>query len=211
MYQCSDCDAAVAAELAERDIRQKRERVEANLLRSGLPAAYMTGERRTGDLPGSTHAVLSSAQSLGAGLLGLFLHGNAGTYKTSVAASILASHIRGGEIGLYVSAQDLLSDIHASYNGSGATRADLVDRLVNVPSLVLDDLGKEKASEHAAGVLFEILDGRYRRQGNGRWMIVTSNYDMDALCNRFPDPESADPIRRRLAELTVVVAMGRKR
>lgn len=211
MYQCRDCDAAVAAELAEREIRRTRDAVDGNLLRSGLPVAYRTGERLTGHLPGSTHAVLSTCQMLGNGLRGLLLTGPAGSYKTSVAASVLAAAIRGGARGLYVSAQDLLTDIHASYSGAGATRNDLIDRLVSVPCLVLDDLGKEKASEHAAGVIFEILDGRYRNAGGGRWMIVTSNHTLDGLCDRFPGEDVADPIRRRLAELTVTVPMGGKR
>lgn len=211
MTQCIECDKAVADELRKREARDAYERIHAALTRSGLPLDYRTGERRTGDLPGSVHHVLSMANMLGSGLRGVFLHGPAGTFKTSIAAAVLASHIRGGATGRYVLVPDLFADILASYRDDDViSRATLVDRCVSAPCLVLDDLGKEKASEHAAGVLFEILDGRYREARKGSWLIVTSNYDLDALCDRFPTREMADPIRRRIAELTISVPMGAK-
>lgn len=210
MAICAECDTLVADQLAERRARDEAEDVDRRLKASHLPREYRDGSRLLGDIPMSVASVLSLCQMLGNGLRGLFLSGKAGTYKTSVAAAFLASQIRGGARGLYVSAQDLMTDLHAIYAGrEGETRASLVDRIVSAPCLVLDDLGKEKPSEHAAGVIFEILDGRYRA-GSG-WMIVTSNYTLAELSERFVASAGealADPIRRRLAELTISVPMG---
>lgn len=212
MALCIECDRGVDEELARRAARDEHEATERRLRLSGLPLAYRDGSRLLGDLPLSTADVMSLCQMLGNGLRGLYLHGPAGAYKTSVAAAFLASQIRGGARGLYISVQDLMSDLHASYNGSGETRAAIVERLVDAPCLVLDDLGKEKPSEHAAGALFEILDGRYRAATN--WLIVTSNYALPELAERLAAGAGevlADPIRRRLSELTMAVQMDARR
>lgn len=141
-------------------------------------------------------------------ITGLFLFGPAGTYKTSIAAAFLAEQIAGTReaTGRYVSSNDLLADVQASYSREGdETRADIVSRYVRTPRLVLDDLGKEKASEHAANVIFQILDGRYRMQKPGRWTIITSNYTLQQLADRFAAAGAA--IERRIAELTAAVEM----
>lgn len=213
MALCIECDRGVDEEIARRAARDEREATERRLRLSGLPLAYRDGSRLLGDLPMSTADVMTLCQMLGNGLRGLFLHGPAGTFKTSVAATFLASQIRGGARGLYISVQDLMSDLHASYNGSGDTRAGIVDRLVEAPCLVLDDIGKEKPSEHAAGALFEILDGRYRA-ATKNWLIVTSNYALPELAERLAAGAGevlADPIRRRISELTMAVQMEARR
>ena len=209
-WQCQPCDVRVDDYWRERNARTQAETAERNMRLSKLPKDYATGERKTGDLPGSTHAALSACQSLGNGVRGLYLYGEAGTFKTSLAAAFLASQIRGGAMGRYVPMHDLLADIHLSYRSDDAdSKHSLVERCVTTPCLVLDDLGKEKPSEHAAMVLFEILDGRYRNNGRGHWMIVTSNYDLEALCDKLPSPEIAAPIKRRLSEMTVALEMKR--
>jgi DNA replication protein DnaC len=209
MIQCVECDAAVADEIQRRAERDLKEREYRNLRHSGLPIDYRTGSRTLGDVPLNVEA-LEFCLSLGGELRGLFLNGPAGSFKTTVAAAFLARKIREGVNGRYVFIPDLFSDVHASYNdNSGETRAALVEACIRPTALVLDDLGKEKASEHAAGVILEILDNRYRNSRHGDWLIVTSNYDLDCLCDRFPREQFGDPIRRRLAELTVDIPMRR--
>ena len=169
--------------------------------------AYRDGSRLLGHLPMRVGNAVTLCQMLGSGIRGIYFYGPAGTFKTSIAASYLASQVRGGAHGLYTFVPDLMADIHESYrNDEAESRTELVDRRIAVPCLVLDDLGKEKASEHGAGVIFEILDGRYREHRKGDWLIVTSNYPMDELCDRFPE-HLGEPIRRRLGELTVSYPM----
>lgn len=212
MALCIDCDAEVAREVSARMVRNADDATDARLRKSGLPRDYVTGDRKLGDLPMTTAAALTACQMLGDGLRGLFLFGDAGAYKTSVAAAYLAAQIRGGMTGRYVSMQDLLTDLYAIYAHSESTsRGDLVDALVVTPALVLDDMGKEKLSEHSAGVLFEILDGRYRMKSG--WMIATSNFSMDEMCDRITanvGEAIGEPIRRRLAEMTVAIKMERR-
>lgn len=192
-------------------LRDAEEAIDKALRRSGLPYDYRTGVRQLGHLPMSTADALSACQMLGSGIRGAYLVGPAGTHKTSVAAAFLASQIRAGGQGRYIPVPDLLTDLYAIYaSDDSRSRADIVDALVMTPMLVLDDLGKEKATEHATGVIFEILDGRYRDARRGRWTIITSQYEPNALCKRFPEQETADAIARRIAEMTVVVKMKRR-
>jgi DNA replication protein DnaC len=59
------------------------------------------------------------------------------------------------------SALDLMAEVQASYSrNDGETRLEIVSKLVKVPCLVIDDLGKEKSSEHASNVFFQVFDGR---------------------------------------------------
>jgi hypothetical protein len=204
---CADCQHEVDQKRTAREAEAQIADEVRRMRDSGLPRAYVTGERLLGHVP--PHAA-SSAIALQHGLSrGLYLWGPAGAFKTSLAAAFLATEIRGGGTGRYVSATDLLADIQASYQNDGETRSDIVRRFIATPRLVMDDLGKEKASEHAANVIFQILDGRYRMQGPGRWTIVTSNYPLPALCARF-DGAIGDPIERRIAEMTTGVEMKRR-
>jgi DNA replication protein DnaC len=200
----------VSEALAALVIRDAEEAIAKNLRRSGLPHSYRSGERALGHLPMSAGDAISACQMLGTEIRGAFLSGPAGAFKTSVAASFLASQIRAGGVGRYIAVPDLLTDLYAIYaSDDSRSRADIVDALVTTPMLVLDDLGKEKATEHATGVIFEVLDGRYRDARKGRWTIITSQYVPDTLCKRFPEQETADAIARRIAEMTVVVKMRR--
>lgn len=201
----------VSDALTARAIRNAEEAIDKALRRSGLPHAYRAGERVLGHLPPSAFDAISACQMLGEQIRGAFLVGPAGAFKTSVAAAFLASQIRAGGQGRYIAVPDLLTDLYAIYaSDDSRSRADIVDALVLAPMLVLDDLGKEKATEHATGVIFEVLDGRYREWRKGRWTIITSQYAPDALCSRFPEKETADAIARRIAEMTVVVKMTRR-
>lgn len=199
----------VGEQIEANRVRLLSEERDRRLRQSGLPKVYADGTRKASSLPTVAQQAITACQMLGTTVGGLYLYGEAGTYKTSVAAAFLAEQVRAGGGGRFVSVPDLFTDLYAIYaSDDRRSRADMVDELVTTPRLVLDDLGKEKASDHAAGVVFEILDGRYRNQGPGRWMIVTSNLPIHTLAARFAD-DTGDPIARRLAELTVAVPMER--
>lgn len=208
MIQCAECDSLIALELDKLSVRDRAEQLENRLRHSALPIDYRTGARHIGHLPEITRKVVAMCEKLDDKSRGLFLCGPAGSFKTSVAAAFLADRIRAGKSGRYVFVPDLMSDVHASYRSNDTeTRDAIVARCVGARLLVLDDLGKERASEHAAGVIFEIIDGRYRNPRPGDWTIVTSNYRLGTLCDRFPSEHFGDPIERRLSELTLDVPM----
>lgn len=177
---------------------------------SGLPEDYATGRRGFTDLPPAASDAVAMCQLLGQPAVpGLYLWGPAGTFKTSVAASQLVRQIYNGAVGVYVYVPDLMDEILASYaDDADETAKVIIQRLVDTPHLVLDDLGKEKRSEHSARRILQILDGRYRRRAGSGWLVVTSNDPITQLCEGYHE-NFAGPIARRLSEMTVKVPMER--
>jgi DNA replication protein DnaC len=213
---CAGCDEFIAFAQDDYGRRMASGEVDATLARSGLPRAYAKGERTLSDLPSSADEAIKACMQLGKEISGLYLFGPAKAMKTSVAAAFLAAQIRAGENavvrrGVYVSAPKLIDDIIASYHDQDMERRTaIIDRLTQTPMLVIDDLGKEKATEHSARVLFEVLDGRFQNRGAGRWTIITSNWSPNDVAFRFDIPEEdRDPIRHRLAEITEAIEMRR--
>lgn len=74
-----------------------------------------------------------------------------------------------------------------------------IERLAAVPCLVIDDLGVQKDSEHALGVLYEVLDRRDMDLRNG--LIVTANLPLDDLARKMGD----DRIVSRIAGMCRVI------
>lgn len=202
--QCTDCDAAVAAELQQRETRRKAQSLDARFRASRLPSIYRDGTRTWSTVAGEAGA---RAQVMAAvnDTSGLYLYGPAGTHKTSLAAAGLALQIRAGRDGAYVYIPDLFTELAAIYSADDSrSRADVVDRYAHVRCLVLDDLDKAKASRHSAEILGAILDYRYRE--GLRWLVITANVSRDVLAQRFAadaGEEYAEPLLRRITEMTL--------
>lgn len=115
------------------------------------------------------------------GKRGLFLGGETGRCKTSLAISALKEVMQSGGIGLFVSAPDLLKKIQATYNkDTQVSESDLLNTLYDVEWLVLDDLGVEKPGDFAVKEFYLLIE---KRRMAGLWTIVTSNlstYDLEA-------------------------------
>jgi hypothetical protein len=68
--------------------------------------------------------------------------------------------------------------------------------------LMVDDLGKERATPAAAAMLWEVLD---RRLSANLPVILTTNFDGPGLARRFGEDHLGDAIRRRIGDLCRVV------
>ena len=110
----------------------------------------------------------------------LWLHGPRGTGKSSIAALVVRDAIPRGIGCMLVDWGELLRRIKATYNDKEA--ANPIDGAIAVDLLVLDDVGKDQPTEHAAQVLFEIVNGRERE---GRPTMGTSNYSVKDACLRY--------------------------
>lgn len=208
-FLCVACDAAVDEMRTAREAIDKAERIDTVMRRSGLPVAYRDGERSMASVTDAAARRLAGSVLAGRAR-GMFLWGSAGVEKTTLAAATLALWIANGGTGLFVNIADLMSDVYATMGErQRITRSDVVDPLIETQMLVIDDLGKEKASDYAAGVLCQILDGRYRHMTtkSRRPLIITSNFDLTRLCNRFTADEIGEPINRRISEMTTALEM----
>jgi DNA replication protein DnaC len=111
---------------------------------------------------------------------GLWLMGDVGTGKTSLAMLVSKSAIeRGRSVAIY-SLPRLLGRIRRTYDADTGeqTHDDFLERLTNVDLLHIDDLGAEKSSEWVLEQLYAIVDSRYEQE---RAMVVTTNLDQSSL------------------------------
>lgn len=108
---------------------------------------------------------------------GLYLHGPVGSGKTSVAAAIAV------EVdAAYWSMRDLIARCKEEMNN--AVRESAVDRAVRVPVLVLDDIGKQRATPYVVEVTCDVLERRFDR---GHLTIVTSNLSPGEMARYLGD------------------------
>lgn len=100
---------------------------------------------------------------------GIFLTGNPGTGKTHLAAAAANYIIKTFGIPVkFGSFTELLEGIKNSFGGNEDAGRELID----VPLLVIDDLGKERQSEWSRSVLYRVINGRYE---NYSPVIITTN------------------------------------
>jgi DNA replication protein DnaC len=211
LIQCAECDLFVSAHVAQLEAEQRAKETEQRLATSGLPVDYRTGKRAWADIRGLFAEESASAFELlrEKRERGLYVYGKPGSFKTSATASFLADTIGNGEAGRYVYLQSLLTELYEIYAANDTrSRADVVNRYATTRHLVLDDFGKERPTEHAAAVLMEILDERYRRSAG--WTIIVSNYSLTESAKRLSSGAGdmfSGPIMRRIGEMCVTVKM----
>lgn len=124
----------------------------------------------------------------------LYITGRNGRGKTYAACraakAFLARNTRKDEDGImgcwttavFITAQDMFSRLRTSWDRWDQTEEDVFQRWAGVGLLVLDDLGKGVPSEWAAENVFRLVDARW---SNGRPMVITSQYAMPELADRY--------------------------
>ena len=107
---------------------------------------------------------------------GLWLSGDVGTGKTSLAMVVSAAAAQAGRSLAIYSLPRLLARIRRTYDSEPGQDSYLsfFERLTSVDLLHIDDLGAEKRSDWVLEQLYAIVDERYQSQ---RSMIVTTNLD----------------------------------
>jgi DNA replication protein DnaC len=111
---------------------------------------------------------------------GLWLSGDVGTGKTSLAMLVSAAAVDAGRSVAIYSLPRLLARIRRTYDGETGEDSYLTffERLTSVDLLHIDDLGAEKRSDWVLEQLYAIVDERYQSR---RAMLVTTNLDEAAL------------------------------
>jgi DNA replication protein DnaC len=111
---------------------------------------------------------------------GLWLMGDVGTGKTSLAMLVSRHALEAGRTVAIYSLPRLLARIRRTYDAEAGEDSylEFFDRLVGVDLLHVDDLGAEKRTDWVLEQLYAIVNERYESQ---RAMIVTTNLDQEAL------------------------------
>jgi DNA replication protein DnaC len=137
---------------------------------------------------------------------GLWLFGDVGTGKTSLAMLVSKAALEAGRSVAIYSMPRLLSDIKETYEDrSERSYMQLFERLVGVDLLHIDDLGAEKRTEWVLEQLYSIINERWQEQ---RSVVVTTNLiDVDELRDQI-GPRTVS----RLHEMCdLIPIMGRDR
>jgi DNA replication protein DnaC len=111
---------------------------------------------------------------------GLWLMGDVGTGKTSLAMLISKAALeRGYSVAIY-SLPRLLARIRRTYDADAGEQSylEFFERLTAVDLLHLDDLGVEKRTDWVLEQLYALVDERYESQ---RSVLVTTNLDQAKL------------------------------
>jgi DNA replication protein DnaC len=111
---------------------------------------------------------------------GLWLEGDVGTGKTTLAMLVSKRAIEGGHSVAIYSLPRLLSRIRRTYDGAAGELSylEFFERLTSVDLLHIDDLGAENRTDWVLEQLYAIVDERY---ATNRPMIVTTNLAFEQL------------------------------
>ena len=130
----------------------------------------------------SLKSALKMAQEFAAGkddLRWLTMFSKVDTGKSHLAVAICKEWIKRGIPARYIFVPDLLDQLRRGYEKNGEDSYDsLMTFFLNVPLLVLDDLGTQKATTWAREKLTQIINHRHEY---GLHLVVTMNCTLDEI------------------------------
>ncbi len=139
---------------------------------------------------------------------GLFITGPKGTGKTHIAAAIANQLMNQGTAVICMTMIDLLERIKRTYEKNADSESTVLTLYKQVPLLIIDDMGKEPATDWGISKIYAIINGRYEGYMP---TIVTTNYDDQQLVKRLTpangDDITADATIDRLREMCSGILM----
>lgn len=100
---------------------------------------------------------------------------------------------------IFKTADDLLRDIKATFDENGREEQKVLERMKNCELLVIDDIGKEQATDWSTAQLYGIINDRYESQ---KPVIITTNFnENDLIAVESPKGVGEHRIRAILSRL----------
>jgi DNA replication protein DnaC len=131
---------------------------------------------------------------------GLWIYGNVGTGKTTLAMLVSKAALDAGRSVAIYSLPRLLAEIRATFEVDGdGSYVSFLDRLAAVDLLHVDDVGAEKTSEWVLEQLYAIVNARYEEE---RSIVITTNLERDELAGQINERTVS-----RLEEMCTVVPL----
>lgn len=215
-----DSDRAAKDALARIDGDRSRMR------NTGIPEPYVVGKRGYLDLDNgpktaSYQKARGACHNLITGQLSapwIFLCGENGTFKSTLACCALLMGLQAGLVGRYEFWPNTLNELRGlNRDDAPEPVARYIDRLVRVPRLVFDEVGFGTPTNFAVETLGVIFERRYQldsaAEPGQRWMIFTSNRTVEQLVKSFApfdDFLMAPRLERRIAEMSTEILIERE-
>lgn len=201
-YEPCDCPEAVEEREQERrrENEEKREKERrafySKLEKSGVPKRYLHAK----------HPMAGELTEKVEGGSSLYVWGENGTFKTTLASAIMRRLVHHGRRAEMVNAVDLLVEVQSTY-GTPKEESAVLAHYSKCPVLVLDDLGKEQQTAWTVSRLYAIINARY---ANMLPTVITSNFKVSELAARMGacDESTARAIASRIAGSCETVAMA---
>lgn len=173
--------------------RIQRERIDALKRASLIPERWETRtfdhfERTPANEGAYQTALQFASQFAEAKGKGLIFTGTVGTGKTHLSAAIAWMLLNEGSSVVYGTVATLLAKLRSTYNDDKVDERQVFDKFVNCDLLIIDDLGKEKVTEWADQVMFEIINTRYERNKS---LVITTNMRLSALQAKYENTGAA--------------------
>jgi DNA replication protein DnaC len=177
-------DVARACECREARLRRGRNRGVASVIPRKFQGVSFDRPPVSTEIDAAVvQAVRNWVDNMGANLgtgRGLWLFGDTGTGKTTLAMLVSKSAIEAGRSVAIYSLPKLLARIRQTYDAEpgGDSYLSFFGRLTSVDLLHIDDLGAEKRSDWVLEQLYALVNERYEAQ---RSILVTTNLEENEL------------------------------
>ena len=115
--------------------------------------------------------------------IGIYLFGNKGTGKSRITACMANELMNKYYTVLYTNFSEISKQIRETFNKSGESESDFLERLNSIDFLFIDDFGTEIVTKNGQDIwlqekVFEVINKRYN---NNKPIIFTSNYSLEQL------------------------------
>jgi DNA replication protein DnaC len=181
-------DVARPCECREQRLRRGRNRGVASVIPPRYrgvsferpPVSDMARDLETRAAVGEIRAYVEELEERLAAGRGLWLFGDTGTGKTTLAMLISKAALESGHSVAIYSLPKLLARIRRTYDSEpgGDSYLSFFERLTSVDLLHIDDLGAEKRSDWVLEQLYSLINERYEAQ---RSVLVTTNLPHEEL------------------------------
>ena len=131
----------------------------------------------------------------------MFYCGSYGTGKTHLAISILLELIKSEKTyGIYTTTMRMLRDIRKSYNDHDLSEQDLIDKYIDTPLLILDEVGVQMGTDAEKLLIYEVVNGRYE---NFKPTILISNLSFTDM-TKYLGARSIDRLKSKHGSMVIM-------